>query len=371
MCDCCNDKGCVPYKPSVFKRFSESLKNNLKKFNTTLKLNFALGFLNCLYKVKDDGFVSYFENEWKLSHKHVSDKKEKRYYKEKEQSYKLMLRLYDFFDHTTGISNYRINKVFDFHPLSSLSLGDDEFCEVSADGTSQNCRRSSIFRDSNGNVYDIDAISWVTDKRLDIAEDGKKHEFELYPFNDSAHHGCVIAYDFNTEKWIPLFSGQKIIPNNDYEANHYFKVKCIELYDSTDKHNDFFTYIADIADIPEEFYHYFILDDCRNYRKKKFEEEIAYLEEHQMQNLLIASDSYDLNDFVTSCSEKENVLKVNILYGSKRYAMLLMRELFNNGVSYDDMQFKYSDDCIFIRNYSDNKGHIEETIDIKFNSDEQ
>lgn len=368
MCEC-NDCGSMPKEVKGFKKYFQLFhyKFKVRKFKTVWKLKFALGFLNWLYKADDSAFVHYFENEWELSHKNVIDE-EKKFYNNKRLSYRLLLSLCDLFDHTTGVSKYLLNKVFEFRPLSPLSLGDDEFYSVTDAGTSQNYRRSSIFRDENGNIYDIDAIGWVTDKRLDIAEDGKEHKLELFPLNRSSHHGCVIAYDFKNEKWIPLSSSQKIIPNNDYEANHYFEVKCIELYDSTDEHNDFFTYIADIEDIPEEFYHYFILDDCRNYRNVEFDEEIEYLEKHQMQNLLIKSDSYNLNDFVTSCSEDDNTLKANILYCSKRYAMLLMRELNNNGVSYNDMKYKSLDDCIYISNYSANKENIEKVFKIKLNT---
>lgn len=356
---------CMAKKPNAFEHFFTSLRTKFNNIKMYLKLRFALGFLNWLYSEKEDGFVNYFENEWLLRIKNINTKTEKKYYKEKEDSYKLILRMSDFFDRTIGIGKFFLNKVFDFRPLSSLTLKDDEFYNITNIGGMQNCRRSSVFKDSKGNVYDIDAISWVTVKRLNIAEDGKQHKLELYPYN-SGHHGCVIGYDFKNEKWIPLSSGQKIIPNNDYEANHYFNVNCIELYDSTDKHNDFFAYIIDIDDIPEEFYHYFILDDCRNYgdRKSSFEEEIAYLEKHQMQNLLIKSDKLDFNDLITECIVDNDSLTVKILFGSRRYAMLLMKELSDAGVSYNDMRYIYTDDNIIIFNYSSNKETIEKVISI-------
>lgn len=43
--------------------------------------------------------------------------------------------------------------------ISPLTFKDDEWQQISGDGTSQNKRKSSIFKDPDGSIHDIDAFS--------------------------------------------------------------------------------------------------------------------------------------------------------------------------------------------------------------------
>lgn len=43
--------------------------------------------------------------------------------------------------------------------ISPLTFKDDEWQQISRDGTSQNKRKSSIFKDPDGSIYDVDAFS--------------------------------------------------------------------------------------------------------------------------------------------------------------------------------------------------------------------
>lgn len=52
-----------------------------------------------------------------------------------------------------------INKLYDKTPITPLSLKDDEFQLIDSKGTCQNKRKSSIFKDPDGSIHDIDAFS--------------------------------------------------------------------------------------------------------------------------------------------------------------------------------------------------------------------
>lgn len=52
-----------------------------------------------------------------------------------------------------------INKLYDKTPITPLSLKEDEFQLIDSKGTCQNKRKSSIFKDPDGSIHDIDAFS--------------------------------------------------------------------------------------------------------------------------------------------------------------------------------------------------------------------
>lgn len=57
---------------------------------------------------------------------------------------------------------YEINlvkKLCNWDIISPLKFTDDEWCKISNDGTCQNKRKSSIFKDPDGSIHDIDAFS--------------------------------------------------------------------------------------------------------------------------------------------------------------------------------------------------------------------
>lgn len=52
-----------------------------------------------------------------------------------------------------------VQKLCNWDIISPLTFKDDEWQQISGDGTSQNKRKSSIFKDPDGSIYDIDAFS--------------------------------------------------------------------------------------------------------------------------------------------------------------------------------------------------------------------
>lgn len=52
-----------------------------------------------------------------------------------------------------------VNKLCNWDIISPLTLKDDEWHQISEDGTCQNTRKSSIFKDPNGSIYDINAFN--------------------------------------------------------------------------------------------------------------------------------------------------------------------------------------------------------------------
>lgn len=70
-----------------------------------------------------------------------------------------------------------LSKLFDFKPLSPLTGADDEWSDVRDYGPIphwQNKRRSSVFKDADGSVYDIDGkVFWEWSRRpYDEDEEG-------------------------------------------------------------------------------------------------------------------------------------------------------------------------------------------------------
>lgn len=81
--------------------------------------------------------------------------------------------------HSGFSANYAANcleKLLRYEPLSPLTGDDDEWTKLDYDDdtTYQNKRCSHVFKDANGNAYDIDGIvfwEWYTDP-----ETGEKHK---------------------------------------------------------------------------------------------------------------------------------------------------------------------------------------------------
>ena len=86
--------------------------------------------------------------------------------------------------HSGMSAGYAINiltKLFDFKPLSPLTGEDDEWVkhDYGVEPSYQNKRRSSVFKDANGEVYDIDGkVFWEWSKRqYDTDEEGYPGEY--------------------------------------------------------------------------------------------------------------------------------------------------------------------------------------------------
>lgn len=76
-----------------------------------------------------------------------------------------------------------------FKPLTPLTGEDSEWLEVNDEGLLQNVRYGSVFKDSTGRAYDIDAKvlwEWYTD------EDGERHK--IYFHNSECREDIEFPY---------------------------------------------------------------------------------------------------------------------------------------------------------------------------------
>lgn len=92
-----------------------------------------------------------------------------------------------------------VQKLYNWDVISSLTFKDDEWRIISEDGTCQNIRKSSIFKDKDGNIHDVDA-------------------FAKQP---------IRSYKFNTKEWIdnknPLcWNGGLFEHKNNILTGRYF-----------------------------------------------------------------------------------------------------------------------------------------------------
>lgn len=82
----------------------------------------------------------------------------------KKIKYKIVKFLYNYFKkiYTGSSAPWEINlvqKLCNWDIISPLTLKDDEFQLIDSKGTCQNKRKSSIFKDPDGSIHDIDAFS--------------------------------------------------------------------------------------------------------------------------------------------------------------------------------------------------------------------
>lgn len=145
-----------------------------------------------------------------------------------------------------------INRALSFKPITPLTFGDDEWNIISyKENCYQNRRCSNIFKNitSNGEdcIYNINAISHKYSKRYDL---------ETNTFSKGSQtlwNGTIYLYNEDKGKWVVCTNGQLTNFENFY-GDENFVIDTIELYNSSDRHNDFFAHIANIKDVPKDFF---------------------------------------------------------------------------------------------------------------------
>lgn len=118
-----------------------------------------------------------------------------------------------------------VKKLCSFDIISPLRFDDNEWRKISGDGSCQNKRKSSIFKDPDGSVYDIDAFSKVPIKRFSFAtrmwEDNK---------NKIGWHGGLFEADENGVLTGRYFSRCNIKEyQNGYTPKGKIEVQCREI----------------------------------------------------------------------------------------------------------------------------------------------
>ena len=193
--------------------------------------------------------------------------------------------------HSGSSAPYIINGFYNasqWKILSPLKFDDEEFGPDLGilNESRQNKRMSSVFKYPNGVVKDIDAVTWFeeTGVRYDMAEEsfiGCEYASKKYGF----HCGIVVMFndcekekqDDENDLW-HIFNCE--ISNFDtFMGKNQVRVPALEIYDSSDRHNDFFCYFARTSDIPENFFKdYTIMWD--NERDSRYRDCIEYCKKH-------------------------------------------------------------------------------------------
>lgn len=364
----CSESGCRCKKPSKLddlKYWWKHQKNTWFErkrgaFNYFIVRHLIVPYLNRM--INESPFVKYFDREWKLA-KWVNKDKEK-----EMRGIVSLVSLLDNYGYTGWQSLNTILKVFRFEVFTPLKLDDSEFNNLSRYGDTyhaQNSRRSCVFKYAENYFVDIDALGWITKARYDLAN--KENGLNEPLYGGYSHHGRVIMYDEENKTWTPLWSGQRIKRTNRYEGK-YYNVPCIEIFDSTDKHNDYFCFIINKKDIPVEFYDWFYLTDIRTLPNRvndsEVEETMKYLEDNHLEDLLntpVKKAQYIENVSLNFTDIRFNVYSCN---GSQE----LYYELIDNDVNEDDIRIDYHNDDdkpieIIINNKDSYKNAINKIIE--------
>lgn len=330
------------------------------KFNYFIVKHIIVPFLN--HMINESAFVKYFDREWELAKWTNKDKKKEM------RSIVSLVSLFDECGHMGWESLNTILKAFRFEVFSPLKLDDSEFNDLSCYGDAlndQNSRRSSVFKYAENYFVDIDAFGWVTKARYDLAN--KENGLNEPLYGGYSHHGTVIMFDEDSKTWTPLWSGQKIRRTNRYEGKIY-KVPCIEIFDSADKHNDYYCHIINKKDIPSDFYEWFYLTDVRTLPNRKHnpetEEIIKYLENNHIEDLLhtpVKKAQYVVNVSLNLTDIRFNVKSCN---GSEE----LYYELIDNDINEEDIHIDYHNEDnkpieIIINNKESYKNTINKIIE--------
>lgn len=364
----CCESACCCEKPSKLDNLKYWWKHGKNlwferkkdKFNYFIVKHIIVPFLN--HMINESVFVEYFDREWKLAKWSNKDKKKEM------RSIVSLVSLFDKCGYMGWESLNTILKAFRFEVFTPLKLDDSEFNDLSCYGDTlhtQNSRRSCVFKYAENYFVDIDAFGWVMKSRYDLANKEKGLNEPLY--GGYSHNGTVIMFDEDSKTWTPLWSGQKIRRTNRYEGKFY-KVPCIEIFDSNDKHNDYFCYIINKKDIPSDFYEWFYLTDVRTLPNRKhnpeMEETIKYLEENHIEDLLhtpVKKAQYVENVSLNFTDIRFNVKSCN---GSEE----LYYELIDNDVNKEDIRIDYHNEDnkpieIIINNKESYKNTINKIIE--------
>lgn len=343
------------------RHLSDKLKNCNVKFKKFLVRDVIYKILSEIIKNDDDSvYVNYLDIEWwfrKSGNKTLD--------KELYDDTKMFVMLYSIlgkYGHASRRMLDDVKNVVSFNLLSPLQFVDDEFGGSLApnDDTKQCIRHSSIFKYADDFYVDIDALKWQTTRRFDISKKSETGELtadvEEYMYN-SSHYGTVVLYDDETAEWIPVWSGQKIRQDVDYFGNYNIMCDCLELYDSTDKHNDFFISIARKSDIPQEFYkHYELTSSIDIPQKNICEKEIKWLKENKAELLL--DRVVRKNPLFVACDvdETEDSVKFQCQYFSK---MQVLEHKLLEFCRMAELVFDYKNFTITVKNYKVHQQQIE------------
>ena len=164
-----------------------------------------------------------------------------------------------------------VNKASKFSILSPLTFAEDEWTKVAEDGTLQNNRIESVFKEPDGQIRELDALAWVTEKYVNL-KDRVVHTFDLSDIITQT--GIAYAYDTVADSWEPISSAAYIFNQKDYMGETY-KVRAIDVYD---EENQNAYIIIRKEDIPMKFFSRFLQIDIRkdataNDKFKKYAEE--------------------------------------------------------------------------------------------------
>lgn len=354
-----------PYNPSKFDELKRCLSDILKNCNVKFK-KFLVR--DVIYKmlseiIMDDdsnAFVNHLDIEWwfKKSDNKTLDK-------ERYDDTKMLVMLYSILEkygHASRRMLDDVKNVVSFNLLSPLQFVDDEFGgSLGYDDTTKQCvRQSSIFKYADDMFVDIDAIKWKTTKRFDMSKKSEAGELtadvEEHVYS-GIHYGSVVLYDDETGEWSCVLSGQKIRHDVDYFGKYNIVCDCLEIYDSTDKHNDFFVNIARKSDIPEEFYKHYELTPYVNIKHNKaLEKEIQWLKDNKAELLLDKAVkklplfiAYDIN-------ETEDAIKFQCQYLIK---MEILECKLTEFCRTDELVFDYKNMTITVKNYKVHQPQIE------------
>lgn len=150
-------------------------------------------------------------------------------------------------------------------PFSPLLFSDNEWTEL-GNGEYQNKRDSSVFREQDGRITDISAITWI--EKSGVRVDMSKEPSEAFIPEPIASRGYgfsgghVLMWDIPSRTFRGLRSTAEIVGKEFMGRNRCY-VPVIEIYDSKDVGNDFYCYFTTSRCIPQDFYKdYRLIEHC-------------------------------------------------------------------------------------------------------------
>ena len=159
-----------------------------------------------------------------------------------------------------------------FRALSPLTLDDDEWSDLHNDGSGkyyQNKRNSSVFKDEKDNrPYYLNAFSKYTNAKFDI-------HTNTWSFRDPDESEIcwsgplyVIKKDALSKRPSKLtiddviFTSFGYIRDLEKFSNQSYEIPTVEIFDSSDTHNDFICNYCLETDFPEDFFNIYEFKTC-------------------------------------------------------------------------------------------------------------
>ena len=160
-----------------------------------------------------------------------------------------------------------VKDALNFKLLSPLTFEDNEFREVDGQGLKQSNRRSSVFKQKDGTVRDIDGIMWNV-RATAVIKNGELVKKVWPDIYDRYSTGLAFMYELDENKNIvnitPVESQAKFVNFKDYYGEEY-KIDAFEVLDITneDKTGAEIYTLFNKNNVPCSFYERFEFIDIR------------------------------------------------------------------------------------------------------------